>query len=239
MAPGLRSSLAHNATRAIVRFLLLPYWQPQPQGLHNLPMHGPLLVCANHPTILDPLLLVAHFPRRLSILMAREVRTLPLVGPAFHQAGHVTVGPECLDQCEDRLRDNTAVGIFPEGGHSYSDTLGVFRSGIAVLAQRTGAPVLPVAILGNQSYMAPRATIMRGGPVMISFGKPLHCHPHEPARDFLERLHQAIAQQMEDLKQADRPWRPDWRYHLWRAIWLPISRALFAVVDKIKPDNVR
>ena len=240
MAPpqGLRSRLAHHATRSLVRFLLASYWQPQPQSWEKIPARGPLLVACNHPTLLDPLLLVALFPRRLDILMAKEVRALPLIGRAFHESGHVTTGAGCLDECLRQLDQGLAIGLFPEGRHTYSDQLADFHSGIAVLAKQSQAPVLPVAILGNQHYLSPRATTIKGGPVRISVGQPLHYRHEESLQSFQIRLREAIAEEMDAIREP-RPWSPNWRYRLAKTFWIPISRATFAIIDRLKPDNIR
>jgi 1-acyl-sn-glycerol-3-phosphate acyltransferase len=236
---GLVSLAVHRVLRAGFGFLLLPYWQPSREGLGGIAQDGPLLVACNHPTMLDPILLVVLFPRRLCLLMGRQVRGIPLLGWLFHQSGHVTTGEGCLQECQELLDQGLAVGIFPEGEHTYSDRLGEkFHSGVSVLAKRSGVPVVPVSMLGHQHYLSHRARFMKGGPMKVSVGEPLTCGAEESVAAFSQRLQAALLEQME-AAAASRRWRPDWRFRLAQAFWVPFSWSVFALADRLKPGNIR
>lgn len=190
--------------------------------------------------MLDPILLVILFPRAIPLLMGPQVRGIPFLGWLFHLSGHVTTGEGCLEECAQLLAQNLAVGIFPEGEHTYSDQLGPrFHAGVAVLAKSSGTPVLPVAMLGHHTYLSHRATHMRGGPFTVTIGEPLTRALEESVEDFTQRLRQALATQMLTAAKPQSPWRPDLRFRLAQAFWLPFSRALFALVDRLKPNNIR
>lgn len=189
--------------------------------------------------MLDPILLVVLFPRAIPLLMGPQVRGIPFLGWLFHLSGHVTTGEGCLEECAQLLEQNLAVGIFPEGEHTYSDQLGPrFHAGAAVLAKSHATPVLPVAMLGHQSYLSRRATHMGGGPFTVTIGEPLTCGPEESVEDFTQRLRQALVQHMR-AAAGHSSWSPNLRFRLAQAFWVPFSWAVFALVDRLKPDNIR
>ena len=232
------SRLFHRSVRWAVRQLLIPYCRTPCEGEQHIPVSGPLLVACNHPTVVDPLFVVVLFPRQLDLLMNKGVRGIPMFGRLFHEGGHVTTGPGCLEECLERLRLGYAVGVFPEGQHSYSDQLGEFHKGISVLAKSSGAPVLPMGMLGHQNYLSPRASYLRGGPVRVGIGPALRCEPEESAEDFTQRLRHAVQGQMREVA-SPLPWQPNWHFRLLQAVWVPVSWSLFKVIDRMKPDNIR
>lgn len=235
---GPLSDLAYAFVMFVFRQGLLGYWQPLMENPERIPNSGPLLVAANHPTILDPCLLPASFPRRLDLIMNKKVEALPLAGSLVREAGAIPVGPGCIEECLDRLQRGMAVGLFPEGETTFGDSLREFRSGIYVMAKLSGAPVLPIAIMGNEQLLPSRAAYLKGGPVRIGIGQPLHCHPEEPAEIFLGRLRQAVISEMERVSNPP-DWRPNWKFKLLKALWVPTSWVFFKVVDWLKPDNFR
>jgi 1-acyl-sn-glycerol-3-phosphate acyltransferase len=72
------------------------------------------------------------------------------------------------------LRSGKALGIFPEGTRSPDGRLYKFRTGVARLALRSGAPVVPVGIAGTRAVQQPGDWRWHRAPVAIRFGAPLH-----------------------------------------------------------------
>jgi len=120
-------------------------------GLGNLPP-GPMILAANHPTTLDPFLLLTIAPHQTNILVTGGAFTLPLFGRYLRRAGHVPVvrgqGRAAFEEAQQRLASGRSIGIFPEG--ALSPAGGGFhepRSGTARLALLSGVPVVPIGIL--------------------------------------------------------------------------------------------
>jgi 1-acyl-sn-glycerol-3-phosphate acyltransferase len=123
-------------------------------GAGPVPGTGPLIVVANHTSILDGILIHAVTRRPLRIFVAAEWVTWWPLRPLFRIMGAIPVdrerrNPAALDRAIDALERGDVVAIFPEGGIQVSGRLGVFRNGASRLAFRTGAPVLPCAIIGS------------------------------------------------------------------------------------------
>lgn len=225
-------------TRSLVRRIFLPYWVPQVMHEDRIPASGPLLVVANHPTILDAIFLTAALRRPVSFVISQEVAALPLVGGWFRAMGSAVAGESAYSTCLQALRQNQAVGLMPEGGPTHREELGPFRSGVARLARESGAAVVPVALVGPKPLMEERCRYLGGGPVQVRVGHPLLCDAQEEPEEFLGRLHRNLSHQLKRA-QACPPWRPDWRFHCARALWVPLTAALFACLEWVKPGHRR
>ena len=112
---------------------------------------GPKILAANHPTTLDPFLLLTITTEEVSILVTEFCFELPIFGRYLRAAGHIPVmhhnGRPAFDEARRRLRDGHTVGIFPEGTLSPLEG-GVCRAhtGVARLALTEHVPVIPVGI---------------------------------------------------------------------------------------------
>lgn len=112
---------------------------------------GPKIFAANHPTTLDPFLLLTLTREEVSILVTEFCFMLPVFGRYLHGAGHIRVVPgngrPAFNEAVQRLRAGHSVGIFPEGALSpLEGGVCYAHTGVARLAAATGAPVIPVGI---------------------------------------------------------------------------------------------
>ena len=124
---------------------------------------GPKIFAANHPTTIDPFLLLTITPEEFSILVTEFCFALPIFGRYLHAAGHIPVvyghGRPAFDEAVRRLNAGHAIGIFPEGVLSPIEG-GVYRAhtGAARLALTTHAPLIPVGIALQQERVHFRET---------------------------------------------------------------------------------
>jgi len=151
------------------------------EGLENVPRSGPVLVVANHCSNFDPPFLgwaVGHRTGRILHFMAKEeMRTWPVVGFLARNAGVFFVRRGEGDRGAQRLalqllEDGALVGIFPEGTRSLDGRLSEGRAGAALLAMRTGVPVLPVGIAGTHRIFPGRSRWPHRSRVTIRVGEP-------------------------------------------------------------------
>ena len=127
------------------------------EGLENytsLPPDQPLIITCNHIGHHDPILLIARINRNLHFLAKAELLDGPF-GWFFRHLGLVRVNRDVtgsgLKEAEKYLKDRQIIAVFPEGTIKFKKTneLLPFKYGAVRLAQRTGAPILPVAIAGR------------------------------------------------------------------------------------------
>jgi len=113
----------------------------------RLPTEGPSLVIANHPTLIDYVLLVAHMPQA-DVVVKRSHWSNPFTRGVVRGAGYVPndTGEVTLGACLERLRAGRIVLLFPEGTRAPRGGLGPFQRGAAHVALTAGIPALPVTI---------------------------------------------------------------------------------------------
>ena len=148
------------------------------EGVENIPRDGALIVAANHFATLDPPLVPAFMPRGDTWSMAKSEyfrkafnRWLFTQYRAFPVVRH-TADRAALRRSFDLLNDGHVLVIYPEGTRIDAGKLAKPEPGAGFIAQKSGAPVLPVAVTGTQAVM-PKGTIWpRRHPVTLTFGKP-------------------------------------------------------------------
>ncbi len=131
------------------------------EGPATLPQAGPLLLVANHTSNIDPPLVAAWLQPRLGRpiqFLAKEQLFVPALRPLLEHAGAILVraGGSDVQAYHDALvvlRGGGVVGLFPEGTRSLDGLLGEAHPGVALLAMRAGAPILPVGISGAQRFL--------------------------------------------------------------------------------------
>lgn len=166
--------------RSVVRPILRRFFDFQVSGLEHIPRSGPFIVAANHANYLDGVVLGAALPRKIVFLvMPRVYRATPL-HPLFHRhIGSIPIelarpDPGAIRHTLRVLDEGSVVGIFPEGPLGRAGRLVRFQPGIALVALRSGVPVLPAAITGTfQALAARRWHIPRRAPISVHFGRLL------------------------------------------------------------------
>lgn len=138
--------------RWIGRVLAHGVWATDVAGTEHVPLDGPVLFAANHTGVVDGPLMFGAAPRAMHILVKEEMFAGP-IGWLLHGSGQIPVdregGRAALVASLGVLQRGGAVGIFPEGNRGRGDAAAA-RGGVAWLALRSGAPVVPVAVLGTR-----------------------------------------------------------------------------------------
>jgi len=124
-------------------------------GVDRLPGSGPAIVVANHPSDVDPILLGVSFPRTLHFVADVVQFRRGFVGPVIERLAAIPIHkgqPDrtALEATLGVLDAGGVVAIFAEGDLYRSDDPVAFRAGVGLLAVRSGAPVVPVAITGAE-----------------------------------------------------------------------------------------
>ncbi len=144
--------MTDRIVKAVLRPFILLTHPCKLVGREKIPADGKVILCANHLSNWDPVLLLLKQPRRIAFMAKEELfRFKPLgwligrVFGAFPVArGKGDTG--ALDAGVRAIENGDIMGIFPEGTRSRDGRLMRFKSGAALIAARTGASVLPVGI---------------------------------------------------------------------------------------------
>ena len=171
-------------------------WKLRIEGMENLPPGGAVLV-ANHQSIVDIPMLLSAFQRPVRFLAKRELGEIPLFGKAMAAAGNLFIDRDdprdavrMLRIAGERLRDGRLVVVFPEGTRSGDGSIGDFRPGAFYLAQKSGAPVVPVYIDGGRLALPKGALLVRPAELLVRVLPPLS--PEEGAGGSKERIAESV-----------------------------------------------
>lgn len=157
----------------IVRGLLCPLvyllFMPKIEGLENFPSTGKTIVYANHISALDPVVLACVLPRRVNFMAKIELFKNPLLAWVLKRVGAFPVkrGTADISAIKNSLRvlnEGGVFGMFPEGTRSKDGKLQEFTHGIASIAHKSKAAIIPIAIVDGYKYFRP---------LKLKIGKPL------------------------------------------------------------------
>lgn len=171
------------------RMLLTPIsrvaFRPVVEGREHVPAHGPVILAANHLSFLDSFIIPLMTPRPVTFLAKAEYFTgtglkgrltrsllTGLEAIPVQRGGH-RAAQESLELALEVLQRGGAFGIHPEGSRSRDGRLYRGRTGVAWLALASGAPVVPVAVLGTDRIQPVGARLPRPGRITVRFGEPL------------------------------------------------------------------
>jgi 1-acyl-sn-glycerol-3-phosphate acyltransferase len=172
--------------------LLRVAWRPRVRGLQNIPVHGGVILAANHLSFVDSLFMPLMCPRDVVFLGKADYFETWRTRWFFEAAGVIPVrrnggsaGEAAILAGIRALRAGKVVGIYPEGTRSPDGRLYRGKTGVARMALEARVPVVPVAIGGTPEIMPIEAKMPRlHGRPTIEFGKPLQFERyHDRPRD--------------------------------------------------------
>ena len=173
------------------------------EGLENIPAEGAAIVAPNHLSVHDSTVLLGVLPRMVRFIGKAEYVDDWTTRFAFLALGNIPVdradsdsGKAALDAAAAVLEAGDMFGVFPEGTRSRDGLLHRGKTGAARLSLRTGAPIIPVGLIGTDEMQKPNdpITVLRmGKEVTVRFGEPL-----TPDRYLAREDHATAPRQMTD-----------------------------------------
>ncbi|MGW5611289.1 lysophospholipid acyltransferase family protein [Streptomyces sp. NPDC003753] len=157
--------------------LMYGLWKPRVLGAWRVPASGPVILAVNHSHNIDGPMVMGVAPRPTHFLIKKEAFVGPL-DPFLRGIGQLKVDRTSTDRTAVTralgvLQNGGVLGIFPEGTRGGGDFASL-RAGLAYFALRSGAPIVPVAVLGSSER---RGRLIKGLPPLRSridvvFGDP-------------------------------------------------------------------
>ena len=162
----------------LFRLVFSTYFRWRVCNPERVPRHGPVIIASNHASFLDPPLIGAGLPRAVNFLARDTLFRWPGVAAVLRSWNVVPVdrdggGATGLRQIFDRLMDDGAIVLFPEGTRTLSGCLRPARSGVGLVVIKSEAPVIPVRVFGTFEAMGRHLRFPRPNRVIVKYGKPL------------------------------------------------------------------
>lgn len=131
------------------------------EGLENIPAGRSCIFMCNHVSNLDPTVVLPVVPGRCSVLLKKELMSIPILGTAMRMAKFVPVerggkrdaAQASVTAAVEALQSGLHIMVFPEGTRSRDGRLAAFKKGPFFLAQQTLAPIVPIALSGTETMM--------------------------------------------------------------------------------------
>jgi len=164
---------------------LNPYWKLEIEGAERLRQGGPYLICANHQSLLDVLVVMA-LGSDFKWVSGLRFFKIPMFAAYMRVTGYIAAdlsnpftGGAILEECGEWLDRGVSVGMFPEGTRSRDGSIGTFKVGAFRVAMDRRVDVLPLAIDGSREALPRGSWSWLGSSpyntVRISVLEPVSC----------------------------------------------------------------
>ncbi len=159
------------------RFILGPifklYYRPKIIGKENIPKDGPIIIVGNHKHLYDQCLTIVATKRGIHYMAKKEYFDDAKVAWFFKGTGCISVDRAHGDKVAQALaisvlKDNGAIGLFPEGTRNKTDEILLpFKYGAVAMAKKTNAYLVPFGITGDYKFRSKNLTIRYGKPFKV------------------------------------------------------------------------
>ncbi|WP_250258107.1 lysophospholipid acyltransferase family protein [Dermabacter sp. Marseille-Q3180] len=163
----------YETAHTFVAPMIKAWWRPKVTGLENVPKTGPVIIAANHRANVDSFLVPVVFHRKVRYIIKADFwhktgltasikqRFFEAVGSIPVERGTLKSAHGSLEKARQVLQEGGLFAIYPEGTRSKTGKLGRGRTGIAWLEEKTGAPIIPVGLVGTEKLFVPGKTLPR------------------------------------------------------------------------------
>jgi 1-acyl-sn-glycerol-3-phosphate acyltransferase len=145
------------------------------EGLENIPA-GTCIFISNHASNLDAITYIPAIPRRVAVLIKKELMRIPILSIGMRRADYISVAradreaAAAIDVAVQTLKRGVSIAVFAEGTRSPDGRLRPFKRGALNMAIEAGVPIVPVSIAGTQRLQKKGSWVVRPGEAIIRFG---------------------------------------------------------------------
>jgi 1-acyl-sn-glycerol-3-phosphate acyltransferase len=170
--------VVYDLLRIVVRIAAVLAFRMRLKGREHIPAAGPVLVCANHQSSLDPPLIGLAFERRLNYLARQGLFEIPVLRQMIRFLDAIPIDREGtglagLKETLRRLKQGELVLVFPEGTRSEDGEMAPLKPGVIAVARRCHAPLLPVGLDGAYDVLPRTSVLPRPAVVHLVIGEPI------------------------------------------------------------------
>jgi 1-acyl-sn-glycerol-3-phosphate acyltransferase len=176
-------------------------------GQENIPLEGPVILAPNHVSFFDPPVVSCGSPRCVAFLAKEELFRPPVFGPLIRSLNAFPVKRGAGDTSAvrlalEKLGEGHCLIMFPEGTRGDGKTLGPMQSGVALMAKKSGALVVPVGVYGTHKILPKGRKLPGFSRLRVAYGRPFTYADASSSEDdklnrrlFSERLEREIVEQ--------------------------------------------
>jgi 1-acyl-sn-glycerol-3-phosphate acyltransferase len=181
-------------------------------GFENIPAGRSCIFMSNHVSNLDPPVTIPLLPGRSSVLLKKELMSIPMLGRAMRMAKFVPVergsrrdtAQATVAAAVDALRSGLHILVYPEGTRSLNGRLSTFKKGPFFLAMETKAPIIPVVVSGTQTMMKKGSSAITPGVARVRLLPVIESSDYATREDLMRAVRNAIAEALPpEMKPAD------------------------------------
>jgi len=170
-------------------------------GREHLPVGQSCIFMCNHVSNLDPPVVIPMLPRRCSVLLKKELMSIPILGTAMRLAKFVPVergsrrdaAKASVEAAAEALRFGLDILVFPEGTRSVDGRLAAFKKGPFFLAEQTGALIVPIAISGTERMMGKGSVWLTPGIARVQMLPAIDSKAYATRDELMAAVHDALA----------------------------------------------
>jgi 1-acyl-sn-glycerol-3-phosphate acyltransferase len=175
-------SRQHAISRRWARMLLaISGIKVRARGIEKIQPGRNYLFYGNHLSLMDTPVVLSQLPEKFLFLVNIRFVKMPFLGTHLRRAGHFSIDSSdtraslrALNDAAKQIKGkNLSVLVFPEGSRSASGKLAEFKEGAALIALKSGVPVLPFILRGTRDVLPVGGAIVRGGIVDFVLGEPI------------------------------------------------------------------
>jgi 1-acyl-sn-glycerol-3-phosphate acyltransferase len=168
----------YSASRVAARVVAVTAFGMRCTGRENIPASGAVLVCANHQSHFDPVLVGLCSDRRMNYLARDTLFAIPGLGRVIEFYDAIPIDREGtglagIKETLRRLKRGEMVLIFPEGSRTHDGEMAPLKPGFLTLARRTQAAILPVGIDGAFDALPRHRVLPRFARIGVHIGPPI------------------------------------------------------------------
>jgi 1-acyl-sn-glycerol-3-phosphate acyltransferase len=168
---------AQSMVRWFFRMTML-FFRLRVYGIKHYPRNGPMLVCSNHQSNLDPLILGCACPRPVNYLAKKGLFKTRALGWFLTWNDAIAIDREGslggIKETLKRLKKKESVLMFPEGTRSTDGELNPIKRGFCALVRKSKVPIMPVGLDGAWDALPPHASVPNfGATIQVVFGEPI------------------------------------------------------------------
>ncbi len=186
----------YHIARFLVNVIFRIIFRIDINGRKNIPKKGRLILCSNHISNLDPIMLAIAIPRPISFMAKKELFENKILSKLFYSLGAFPIDRKgsniiAIKTSLRVLKDEKILGIFPEGTRVYDMNLDNAKPGIGLISIKGKSPVIPVFIESKYKPFS-KVKIKIGEPIYFgdSYGKKLNTEDYQNiSRDIMKSIY--------------------------------------------------